>query len=295
MPDRLWLFSYGTLRQPDVQRALFGREVETVDDTLFGFTIGSVTIADPAVIEKSGSDRHPILMQGAADNVVQGSALLLSKVDLDIADRYESDDYVRISVKLASGRDAFAYVQRDADVSLTADRIVLVTPDADLRQRLLPAARRIFTETFGDLYDRAAFEAFCDAVYLPGGSMDHDLRSPEVRWRVAIRDSEPIGYAKLTPLHAPAADPAPGAMELQQIYVQSDWQGAGVANALMAWVVGTAREHRVPELYLTVFDHNERAKRFYTRHQFEEVGRCTFRLGERIDDDRIWRRRLRGD
>jgi len=54
-------------------------------------------------------------------------------------------------------------------------------------------------------------------------------------------------------------------------------------------------EDGAPELYLTVFDHNERAKRFYTRHGFVDVGQCTFRIGDRIDDDRVWRRRLTGD
>jgi ribosomal protein S18 acetylase RimI-like enzyme len=53
-----------------------------------------------------------------------------------------------------------------------------------------------------------------------------------------------------------------------------------------------AREMGAPELYLTVFDHNDRAKRFYLRHGFAEVGQCTFELGDRIDDDRIWRRRI---
>lgn len=50
--------------------------------------------------------------------------------------------------------------------------------------------------------------------------------------------------------------------------------------------------HGAPEIYLTVFDHNQRAKRFYARHGFEEVGHCTFRLGERVHDDRVWRKPL---
>jgi diamine N-acetyltransferase len=45
---------------------------------------------------------------------------------------------------------------------------------------------------------------------------------------------------------------------------------------------------------LTVFDHNLRAKRFYTRHGFSEVGHCTFRLGDRVDDDRVWRKTMCG-
>ena len=167
-----------------------------------------------------------------------------------------------------------------------------VDPDAELLNRLLPVARRIFTKAFSHHYDRAAFEDFCDGVYRSGGSMSHDFDAPDVHWRVASVGSEPIGYAKLTPLRAPVTDPAPRAMELQQLYVLSDWHGTGVAAALMEWGLSTARSQGVPEVYLTVFDHNERAKRFYARYGFQEVGCCTFQLGDRIDDDRIWRVRL---
>ena len=167
-----------------------------------------------------------------------------------------------------------------------------LTPDRALLERLLPVARRIFTATFAKHYDEAAFEEFCDSVYEPDGSMARDFTAPEVRWQVAVVDGAPIAYAKLTPLRAPAAGAAQGSLELQQIYVLPEWHGTGVADRLMEWAVGSAEALAAPELYLTVFDHNERAKRFYTSHGFEEVGHCTFQLGDRIDDDRIWRRRL---
>lgn len=165
-------------------------------------------------------------------------------------------------------------------------------PDTALLEQLLPVARRIFTETFAGNYDAEAFEGFCDEVYRPGGIMARDFDAPDVRWQVATVEDEPIGYAKLTPLRAPVPDAAPGALELQQIYVLADWHGSGVAERLMQWGLAEARASGAPEVYLTVFDHNQRAKRFYTRHGFEEVGNCTFQLGDRIDDDRIWRRRL---
>lgn len=169
-----------------------------------------------------------------------------------------------------------------------------VAPDASLLRELLPVARRIFTETFAHLYDREAFETFCDRVYAVDGTMSKDFSDPAVRWRVATAGGGPIGYAKLTPLRAPASNPGPNALELQQIYVLADWHGAGVAQALMAWAISTAGDLGAEELYLTVFDHNERAKRFYARHGFHEVGRCTFTLGDRVDDDRIWCRPLVG-
>ncbi len=122
--------------------------------------------------------------------------------------------------------------------------------------------------------------------------MERDLADPFINWQVAAVGDQPIGYAKLLPLRAPAPTSQPRAMELQQIYVLSPWHGRGVAERLINWALNTARAEGAPEIYLTVFDHNTRAKRFYSRHGFSEVGHCAFELGDRIDDDRIWRKTL---
>jgi diamine N-acetyltransferase len=162
--------------------------------------------------------------------------------------------------------------------------------DAALGDRLRPVAQRIFTETFAHLYDPADFAAFCEQAYAPGGSMARDFAAPDVGWRVATLLGQPIGYAKLTPLRPPFAAAVEGALELQQLYVLADWHGTGVADRLMAWGIAEAERRGAPELYLTVFDHNARAKRFYARHGFGDVGHCTFQVGTRTYDDRIWRR-----
>ncbi|MDQ2877686.1 MAG: gamma-glutamylcyclotransferase [Pseudomonadota bacterium] len=112
MPDGQWLFSYGTLRDPIVQRALFGRAVEESDDTLVGFVLDTVIITDPATIATSGSDRHPILRRGSGSHEVRGAVLLLTDAELAAVDRYEAQDYARISTLLASGRRAYVYVHR---------------------------------------------------------------------------------------------------------------------------------------------------------------------------------------
>jgi gamma-glutamylcyclotransferase (GGCT)/AIG2-like uncharacterized protein YtfP len=107
------LFSYGTLRQPEVQEALFGRSVPTVEDSLPGFRVAWLRITDSEVIATSGTDRHPVLRRGEATDSVEGARLELTEVELLRADDYEVDDYVRVPVVLASGIDAWVYVAAD--------------------------------------------------------------------------------------------------------------------------------------------------------------------------------------
>lgn len=105
------LFSYGTLRQPEVQRATFGRELDGRPDAIVGYDLEYVTISDPHVIKTSGSDRHPILKPtDRADAAVAGTVFAISEADLAAADEYEVDDYRRITVPLRSGDQAWVYV-----------------------------------------------------------------------------------------------------------------------------------------------------------------------------------------
>lgn len=174
----------------------------------------------------------------------------------------------------------------------SARSISYAAPSIQRHEALRGMARRCFSETFGHLYPPGPFEEFLDRSYGPQGTMAADLGDPAVRWQVAWQGIEPIGYAKLTPLRAPAPSPRTGALELQQLYLLRDWHGSGVAARLMQWALDTAAGSGAPEIYLTVFDHNVRAKRFYRRYGFAEVGHCTFTMGERVDDDRVWRRVL---
>jgi gamma-glutamylcyclotransferase (GGCT)/AIG2-like uncharacterized protein YtfP len=110
-PPHEWLFSYGTLRQREVQLATFGRELEGHLDAIVGFELDWVVITDPHVIATSGSARHPVLKQSATVGAsVDGTVFAISPTELAAADEYEVDDYVRVSVPLRSGRTAWVYV-----------------------------------------------------------------------------------------------------------------------------------------------------------------------------------------
>jgi diamine N-acetyltransferase len=150
--------------------------------------------------------------------------------------------------------------------------------------------QQAFSDTFAHLYEHDPFIEFLHNAYGPGGSMEHDLGDPLIHWKVAVSEGFPIGYAKVSPLTAPAPSHQRDALELRQIYVIHAWHGRGIADNLFNWALDFARSRAATEIYLTVFDHNERAKRFYSRYGFSEVGRCTFTLGDQVDDDRVWRK-----
>ena len=105
------LFSYGTLQQPAVQMASFGRLLDGAPDALVGWKQDMVEITDAAVLAKSGQKFHPIVMPGAPSDRVPGMVFEVTAKELAAADLYEVDDYRRVSAKLASGLTAWVYVK----------------------------------------------------------------------------------------------------------------------------------------------------------------------------------------
>ena len=104
------LFSYGTLRDPAVQKATFGRELTGRVDRVLGYRLELVKITDPAVLAVSKLDMHPILI--ATDDPVasvDGTVLEVTDEELQRADGYEVADYRRVEARLASGDAAWVY------------------------------------------------------------------------------------------------------------------------------------------------------------------------------------------
>ncbi|PCH81373.1 MAG: UDP-N-acetylmuramate--alanine ligase [Hyphomicrobiales bacterium] len=105
------LFSYGTLQMQSVQVETFGRELEGTKDTLIGYILSEVEIKDAAVIRASGTNIHPILKySGKVTDLVEGTVFEITATELQMADDYEVEEYVRVTGDFSSGNKAWTYV-----------------------------------------------------------------------------------------------------------------------------------------------------------------------------------------
>lgn len=162
-PEVIHLFSYGTLRQPEVQLASFGRLLGGVDDALPGHRLGELEITDPDVLKASGKRFHPIAE--ASDDpadAIAGTLFEISQEELWAADAYEVSDYVRTRARLASGVEAFVYVRAEGrqetptiDALIAAERRAFALLDA-IEAAGIIAAGRSELAIERDIYEIAA-------------------------------------------------------------------------------------------------------------------------------------------
>jgi ribosomal protein S18 acetylase RimI-like enzyme len=154
----------------------------------------------------------------------------------------------------------------------------------------LPSIDRLFREsfraTFAHLYAPEDLASFLGTFTAKGWQAEFD--DPSFAFQVGERDGEIVGYCKVGPTSLPHTEPN-GTVELRQLYLGKDAQGSGLAQALMDWALDEARRRRARQLYLSVYVANHRAKRFYTRYGFEEIGPYAFMVGNHADEDIVMR------
>lgn len=85
------------------------------------------------------------------------------------------------------------------------------------------------------------------------------------------------------------AEPSP--VQLERIYVDAAHHGGGVGSRLIEAAIATIASAGGGTIWLSVWQENLRAQKFYTRHGFERVGETFFMMGPVREDDFVYARR----
>lgn len=109
------LFSYGSLQQEDVQLSTFGRKLEGEKDLIMGYEPSLVKIADPEVAKRLQKLHHDNIKKTGDDwSNVQGTVFEVTDEELARSDTFEAQfGYTRVTVPLASEKEAWVYVHKD--------------------------------------------------------------------------------------------------------------------------------------------------------------------------------------
>jgi len=175
-----------------------------------------------------------------------------------------------------------------------------------MRPRLVPYIRRVTTEDaplLAELGERTFRDAFADQntaenlqLYLAQAFGEEkqraELSDPTATFFLAFVGSDAAGYLTLRSRPAPNCVTAPEPIEVERLYVDRPFWRSGVGTALMERAEQEARERGRQSIWLAVWEHNARARAFYQRRNFREVGKQLFVLGTDPQTDLILVRRL---
>lgn len=153
-------------------------------------------------------------------------------------------------------------------------RVATIADAAELSQ--------VGTRSFGDAYRGTADDADIDrhlVDYFGEAAIRHQLALADVRYLIATLGENTAGLAKLRYGRAPPPFGAASAVEIQQLYVASDYQRSGVGRQLVDATIADAGQRGVEGIWLSTWKHADWAVAFYRGLGFDIVGEAPFQLG----------------
>lgn len=109
---------------------------------------------------------------------------------------------------------------------------------------------------------------------------------------LAYEDAEAVGYVRMRENNIPPGLGTHNAMEIARIYAVQAAIGKGVGKALMQACLNIAAEKKKEVVWLGVWEKNQRAIDFYTKHGFEKFSDHIFLLGNDPQTDWLMKKSL---
>jgi len=148
---------------------------------------------------------------------------------------------------------------------------------------------RTFAETFAANNTPEDMAAYLASSF--GQDMQAaELVDPHSLFLVAEIDGVAAGYAKLGSGVIPEGVTDDKPIELVRLYVSQEWLGRGIGAALMRACIDEAAQKGYRTIWLGVWEHNDRARAFYQKWNFREVGNHIFQLGNDPQTDILMER-----
>ena len=150
---------------------------------------------------------------------------------------------------------------------------------------------KTYYETFAHLNTPEDMEAYLEDAFNKD-KLRHELCDPNSLFFLLFVNERPAGYLKLneTPSQTDINDNE--SLEIERIYVTSEFQGTGVGKYLMELAIAIATGYGKQYAWLGVWEKNEKAIRFYKKNGFYEIGTHPFIMGKDVQTDYIMRKDL---
>lgn len=156
---------------------------------------------------------------------------------------------------------------------------------------LAELAARTFRETFAADNRPEDIALHVAEAYGPL-QQGRELADPHITTLLVESEGDLAGYAQLRRGPAPACADGDAPIEVWRFYIAHAWHGRGLAQLLMQRVESDAAQLGARTLWLGVWERNERAKAYYRKSGFVDVGSHIYMVGSDPQTDRIMVRQV---
>jgi len=139
--------------------------------------------------------------------------------------------------------------------------------------------KQTFLESFGSDDSTSDMENYL-AEKFSVEQLKKELNNSESFFYLLEIENEIIGYLKVNTGEAQTEDRHIESLEIERIYILSNYQGKKMGQLLFDKAIEIAKKQRINNIWLGVWEKNDRAIRFYKKNGLVEFDKHKFKFGE---------------
>lgn len=150
---------------------------------------------------------------------------------------------------------------------------------------------KTFTDTFAKDNTPEDLKEYLNQAYTEE-KLISELQNKQSEFYFIYSDDRLAGYLKLNVNDAQTEIIEEGALEIERIYIDSDFKRLGLGKMLYNKATERAKELNKTAIWLGVWEKNFSAMKFYHKMGFTQVGEHSFYMGEDEQTDLIMKKEL---
>jgi ribosomal protein S18 acetylase RimI-like enzyme len=147
-------------------------------------------------------------------------------------------------------------------------------------------SRKTFYDAFSWSTSPEDMQAYLDRAF-SDEKLGRELQNPDSKFYFARLQGQPVGYLKLNFGKAQTEELEGYGLEIERIYILTEFQGRKIGQQLIAQAIGIAEEMKMEHVWLGVWEKNSGAIALYEREGFVQVGSHPFIMGKEQQTDLI--------
>lgn len=160
----------------------------------------------------------------------------------------------------------------------------------DLRN-LQEISYETFNETFKDQNSSETMNAYLERAFNLD-QLEKELSNRSSQFFFVYFNNEVAGYLKVNIHEAQSEEMGDESLEIERIYVKSNYQKQGLGKDLLNKAMETALKCHKKKIWLGVWEKNENAIAFYKKMGFVQTGAHSFYMGDEEQTDFIMAKTL---
>lgn len=151
-------------------------------------------------------------------------------------------------------------------------------------RKLQEISYETFNETFKDQNSPETMKAYLEKAFNLR-QVENELSNISSHFFFVYFDHEVAGYLKINTNDAQTENMGNESVEVERIYIKSQFQKHGLGKYLLNKAIEFAIDHNKKKIWLGVWEKNENAIAFYKKMGFVQTGSHSFYMGneEQID------------